>query len=78
MLKIDANTTKESFKDFKTLLPLKHQLKKFDFWEFSESSIKNLACIEQFTALESVFILYASKKVAKSVFTLPRFEQTAR
>ncbi len=75
VLKVDANTTKESFKDFKTLLPLKNQLKKFDFWEFCDSSIKNLELIEQFTALESVFILYASKKVAKSVFTLPSLKK---
>ncbi|WP_299247464.1 leucine-rich repeat domain-containing protein [uncultured Aquimarina sp.] len=75
VLKIDANTSKESFKDFKTLLPLKNQLKKFDFWEFSDCSIKNLACIEQFTALESVFILYASKKVAQRVFSLPSLKK---
>ena len=70
VLKINADTTAQNFKDFKTLLPLKHQLKKFDFWNFSDSSIKNLELIEQFTALESVFILYASKKVAQRVFKL--------
>ncbi|WP_298544975.1 leucine-rich repeat domain-containing protein [uncultured Aquimarina sp.] len=75
VLKIDANTSKESFKDFKTLLPLKNQLKKFDFWEFSDCSIKNLEFIEQFTALESVFILYASKKVAQRVFSLPSLKK---
>lgn len=75
ILKINADTQEQSFKDFKTLLPLKHQLKKFDFWNFSDSGIKNLAFINQFTALESVFILYASKKVAKSVFTLPNLKK---
>ncbi|MBW1294155.1 leucine-rich repeat domain-containing protein [Aquimarina litoralis] len=75
VLKIDANTQKQSFKDFKTLLPLKNQLKKFDFWEFSDNRIKNLACIQQFTALESVFILHASKKVAQRVFSLPSLKK---
>ncbi len=75
ILKIDANTSKESFKDFKTLLPLKNQLKKFDFWEFSDSCIENLDLIKEFTALESVFILYASKKVTQRVFALPSLKK---
>jgi len=75
ILKIDANTPEESFKNFKTVLPLKHQLKKFDFWEFSDSCIKNLTLIEQFTALESVLVLYASKKVTKSLFSLSNLKK---
>ncbi|QKX04070.1 hypothetical protein HN014_03825 [Aquimarina sp. TRL1] len=70
VLKIDADTNKQSFGDFKMLLPLKDQVKKFDLWEFSDNHMRNLELIEQFTALESVFILRASKKVAKRIFTL--------
>ncbi|EZH73425.1 hypothetical protein ATO12_15915 [Aquimarina atlantica] len=75
VLKINADTTAQNFKDFKTLLPLKHQLKKFDFWNFSESRVKNLELIEQFTVLESVFVLYASKKVAQRIFSLPSLKK---
>ncbi|WP_299435624.1 leucine-rich repeat domain-containing protein [uncultured Aquimarina sp.] len=75
VLKINADTAEQSFVDFKTLLPLKHQLKKLELWEFLDGGIKNLELIEEFTALESVFMLYASKKVAKSVFTLPSLKK---